>query len=184
MAHRPDAPDAAQLTGLFAERFGPWADQVQQQAQADTNAPSLSPEDRAEIERLTDETVQMHEQILQTLKDGGPRPAEDQYQVLKNLVRIQELLPKDKNQQQSQSQQPQPNPQQKPEPQNPPEQPPEEKPDEQESPPEQQPEAKPDEPPPDVQEVLRRALEREKEHEADKRRQMREFPMAPNARDW
>ena len=184
VAHRPDAPDAAQLTGLFAERFGPWADQVQQQAQADTNAPSLSPEDRAEIERLTDETVQMHEQILQTLKDGGPRPADDQYQVLKNLVRIQELLPKDKNQQQSQSQQPQPNPQQKPEPQNPPEQPPEEKPDEQESPPEQQPEEKPDEPPPDVQEVLRRALEREKEHEADKRRQMREFPMAPNARDW
>jgi hypothetical protein len=35
-----------------------------------------------------------------------------------------------------------------------------------------------------VQEVLRRALEREKEHEEEKRRQMRDFPMAPGGRDW
>ena len=77
--YRPDQEDAAQLTKLFKDRFGPWADQVQQQAQADTNAPSLSPEDRAEIERLTAETVELHAQILKAQQQNEPRPADAQF---------------------------------------------------------------------------------------------------------
>ncbi len=173
--HRPDQPDAAQLAQLFKMRFGPWADQVQQQAQADTNAPSLTPEAREEIEQLTDETVKLHEQILEAEKTGKGNLDDVRYQALKNLVRIRELLPKDKQQQnQQQQQQQQQQQEQKPEEQQPEEQEQKEEPSGE----------KPDEPPPEVQEVLRRALQREKEHEADKRRQMREFPMAPGARDW
>lgn len=176
---RPDQPDAAQLTKLFDHRFGPWADQVQQQAQADTNAPSLTPEARAEIERRLAETLTLHEQILQAGATGGAQMADAQFQALKHLIRIQELLPRDKSgspppqqQEQQQQQQEQQQEQQKP---------PEDQEQQKQQPEEQE---KPEEPPPEAQEVLRRALEREKEHEADKRRQMREFPMAPGARDW
>ena len=183
--YRPDQADAAQLTGFFEQRFGPWADQIQQQAQTDTNAPSLSPEDRAEIERLTAETVELHKQILAALQQGGERPADVQYQALRNMHRIQELLPKQKQQsqpqqqqqQQQQDQQQQQEQQQEQQEQQPDQQQQEEK---QEEP---QPEPS-NEPPPEVQEVLRRALEREKEHEEEKRRQMRDFPMAPGGRDW
>ena len=105
LPHRPDQPHAARLTQLFQEKFGPWADQIEQQAQADTNAPSFAPGARAEIEQLTAATLQLHQQILEAMQSGGPRPVEAQHEALRNLVRIQELLPKNKNQSQQQPQQ-------------------------------------------------------------------------------
>lgn len=163
--YRPDQPEALELTRAFQERFPEWADQVAQAAQADTNAPTLKPEDRAEIERLTRETLPLQQK---------PTPP-NQRQALANLLRIRELLPKQKQpQKQEQQPQPQPNPQEQPQPQ------PQEKPEQQPKPPEEKP---PEQPPKNVQDLLQRALQREKEHEAEKRKQMDKVPMLPNERD-
>ncbi len=174
-AARADQPEAHALTGLFRKSFPAWADQLAQQAQSDTNAPTLTPEARAEIEKLAEEAEGLQAEALQATTDADRRPY--QQKALADLWRIRDLLPKQKSQGQPQPQ-PQPQPQQnqeqqKPEPQ---EQQPKEEP--KESEPKQQ------EPPQDVQEMLRRALQREKEHEAEKRRQMRDIPMSPSERDW
>jgi Ca-activated chloride channel family protein len=168
---RPDQPEALELTRLFQERFPVWADQVAQQAQSDTNAPTLKPEDRAEIERLTAATIPLQE---------GPSAA-DRRQALKNLLRIRELLPKQKQPQPQPQEQPQPQPEQQPPRPQPPEEPPEPK----EQEPQEEPQPPPQEqPPPSVQDLLDRALQREKEHEAEKRERMNRIPMLPNERDW
>jgi len=173
---RPPQPEALDLVRRFRARFPAWADQVQQQAQADTNAPTLTPEARAEIEQLAEETEGLQ---TEALRSPDSRPY--QRHALDNLLRIRELLPK----QQQSGQAAQPPPEQQPrqqsgeqeqQPQEQPQQQPEEKPGE-------QPEEKP-EPPRDVQELLRRALEREKEHEEEKRQRMRDIPLAPGERDW
>ena len=165
------------LTRHFRERFPEWADQVQQQAQADTNAPTLTPETRAEIERLAEETEQLQTEALRT-----QMPRTLQQQALEKLMRIRELLPT--NPQSGAPGQPppqsQPQPQSDPKPSESEEPPPPEK-NEQESP---KPEDQKPPPPQDVQEMLRRALEREKEQEERKREQMRNLPMSPSERDW
>jgi Ca-activated chloride channel family protein len=171
--YRPDQPEALKLTGAFQQRFPAWADQMVQAAQTDTNAPTLKPEDRAEIERLTRETIPLQEK---------PTPA-SQRQSLKNLLRIRELLPKQKQSQQQQpQQQPQPKgkPQEKPQPQQPP--PPKDKPDPKQEQP--KPEPQQQQPPKNVQDLLQRALQREKEHETQKQQQMEHLPMLPGERDW
>jgi len=170
--YRPDQPEALELTCTFQQRFPEWADQIVKTAQTDTNAPTLKPRDRAEIERLTQETIPLQQ------KPTAP----NQLQALKNLLRIRELLPKQKQQSQQQPQpqaKPQDKPQDKPQPQ--PQDQPKDKPEQkQEQPkPEQQ-----DQPPKNVQDLLQRALQREKEHETEKRQQMEHIPMLPNERDW
>jgi hypothetical protein len=169
---RVDQPEAHALTGLFRKSFPAWADQLAQQAQADTNAPTLTPEARAEIEKLAEEAEGLQAEALKAKTDSDRRPY--QRQALTDLLRIRDLLPKQKSQGEPQPQpQPQPQPnsdQQKPQEQEPKEEPKETKP-------------KPEEPPQDVQEMLRRALQREKEHEAEKRRQLRDIPMSPSERD-
>ncbi|MEI8241982.1 MAG: VWA domain-containing protein [bacterium] len=163
--HRPDQPEALELTRAFQQRFPAWADQVVQAAQSDTNAPTLKPEDRAEIERLTQETIPLQEK---------PTPP-SQGRALKNLLRIRELLPKQKQPQPQENPQEQPpQPQQQPPPQEKPQDPPQEQP---------KPEMR-EQPPKNVQDLLQRALQREKEHEAKKREQMEKVPMLPNERDW
>ncbi len=175
---RPDQPEAAALTALFRERFPAWADQVQAQAQADTNAPSLTPEARAEIEQLAEEAEALQQRAVASATADERQPLQEQ--ALKNLHRIRELLPK----QSSPQQQPQENPQpQNNDQQQDDQQQPQEQEQQQQEQPEQQEDKRP-EPPPDVQEVLRRALQREKEHEAEKRRQMREYPMPSDVPDW
>ena len=193
---RPDQPEAAALMQGFSERFPQWADQMQQQAQADTNAPSFTAEDRAEIERLTAEVLDLHGKIAQTTE-----PAELQRQALDDMIKIRELLPKQSNQSQSQQQQnqqqqqdqdqqqDQQNQNQEDQDQQQSEQ--EQQQQEQESEDEQQQEQQPqpldekkDEPPPDVQEMLRRVLQREKDHEEQKKRQNQQIPMRPDERDW
>ena len=170
--YRPDQPETLGLTLAFQQRFPDWADQIVKAAQTDTNAPTLKPEDRAEIERLTRETLPLQQK---------PTPP-NQAQALQKLLRIRELLPKQKQSQQQQQPQPQPQdkPPDKPQPQQPPP-PPKDKPEQQ---PEQpKPEAH-EQPPKNVQDLLQRALQREKEHEAEKRQQMEKMPMLPNERDW
>jgi Ca-activated chloride channel family protein len=176
--HRPDQPEALQLTRDFQKRFPSWADQIVQAALTDTNAPTLKPEDREEIERLTGETVTLQQQAAGT--EPSVARAHAQRRALANLLRIRELLPKQK----SQSQQ-QPQPQSKPQeqPQQPQPKPPQEP---QEPPkPEEQPKAdKQDQPPQNIQDLLQQALQREKERETEKHRQMNRIPMLPNERDW
>ena len=36
----------------------------------------------------------------------------------------------------------------------------------------------------EIDEALRKALEREKDYDREKQRQMRTFPLSPDARDW
>lgn len=177
--HRPDQPAALELTRDFQKRFPSWADQIVQAAQTDTNAPTLKPEDREEIERLTGETVTLQQQVAGTDPSAGRSHA--QRRALANLLRIRELLPKQKSQSQQQPQpqsKPQEQPQQQPQPKPPqePQEPPK---------PEEQPKAdKQDQPPQNIQDLLQQALQREKEREAEKRRQMNRIPMLPNERDW
>lgn len=170
--HRPDQPEALELTCAFDQRFPPWADQLVKAAQSDTNAPTLKPEDRAEIERLAHQTIALQQ-----------KPQQSQArQALQNLLRIRELLPKQKQQQQPQPQpqdQPQSKPEDKPQPQQPPPQPKDRQ--------EQKEQPKPDqpEPPPkNVQDLLQRALQREREHDVQQRQQLQHQPMLPNERDW
>jgi tetratricopeptide (TPR) repeat protein len=175
---RPPQPESLSLTRLFRERFPEWADQVQQQAQADTNAPTLTPEARAEIERLAEETERLQ---TEALRSQVPRP--HQQQALEKLMRIRELLPKNPQSGSSGQPPPQPQPQSDPKPSDSKDPPPPPEKKEQESPkPEDQ--KKPPPPPQDVQEMLRRALEREKEQDERKREQMRNLPMSPSERDW
>jgi Ca-activated chloride channel family protein len=168
--YRPDQPEALALTRAFQQRFPAWAAQVVQAAQADTNAPTLTPADQAEIERLTAETIPLQQE---------PSPPQQELS-LRNLLRIRELLPKQKQSPDSQSQ---PQPQQQPQQQQ--QQQPQPSPPKQEEKQEQQPKEEPrEQPPKNVQDLLQRALQREKEHEAEKRRQMEKLPMLPNERDW
>jgi hypothetical protein len=179
-AWRPDQPEAGRLTGLFRERFPAWADQVVAQARTDTNAPSLSPENRAEIERLAEETQALQARAAKESADETRQPL--QQRAVANLERIRELLPKQRQPQpqpQPQEQPPREQPQQQPQPQ------PQEKQEEQSKESPSEPQEQPREtPPPDVQELLRRALQREKEHAEEKRRQMQQIPLPPGERDW
>ncbi len=175
--NRPDQLEATELTGLFRERFPPWADRLQAQAQSDTNAPTLTPEARQEIEFLAGETQELQRQSLDEPNPDDARRM--RRQALDNLHRIRELLPKSPQSpppqsppEQEQDPQPQPQPQESPSPREQNQEQPSEKPEPS------------DEPPPEIKDVLQRALQREKEHEAEKRRRMREFPLPPNARDW
>ncbi len=195
---RPDWEDALQLSQLFAERFPPWAEQVIQQRQADTNAPPFTAEDAAKINELTESLLWVQQDAVKNEKKEERRSAA--IEALRLLEQIRELLPKNPNnqqQQQNQDQQQQQNQdqqqdQQEQQDQNQDQQQDqqdqqqdEQQQDQQEQEKEQQAgEEKKDEPPPDVQEALRRALQREKEHEQEKERQRRTFPLPPNARDW
>ncbi|MBM4164343.1 MAG: VWA domain-containing protein [Lentisphaerae bacterium] len=170
----PPQPESLALTQHFRERFPEWADQVQQQAQADTNAPTLTPEARAEIERLAEETERLQTEALRT-----PTPRTLQQQALEKLMRIRELLPQNPSSGASGQPPPQSPPPSEPEPSESKEPPPETN--EQKSP---KPEDQKQPPPQDVQEMLRRALEREKEQDERKREQMRNLPMSPSDRDW
>jgi Ca-activated chloride channel family protein len=191
---RPDQPEAAALMTFFGERFPGWADQMARQAQADTNAPSLSPEDRAEIERLLAETLDLHRRIAEAAEGSDLAP--DQSQALANMLRIRELLPKQDGQGSSQpppsGQESEPNPDEQPQPEPRNEESQEgRQPQPQDADPQEESGREPqpqeeggDEPPPEVQEMLRRVLQREKDHENEKRRRNQTIPMRPDERDW
>ncbi len=130
----PPAQDfraASLLASLFQQRFPAWADSLNAQPQGApqapgaamangptlaaeqalnaTNAPALSAENRAEIERLAKETVDLFAEVSATLDPASPTLPDttlaDRRTILENLLKIRDLLPKQQNQDQQQNQQ-------------------------------------------------------------------------------
>lgn len=188
---RETQPEALQLTTLFSQRFPEWAQQYEQQAQANTNMPPFKAEDQAKIKELATHTEKLQEEILNPKTAEIDHPGLKQ-QALKNLLEIRDLLPKNPSSAQNQQQQQQQQEQQQEQKQDQQEQQQQE--DKQDQQQEQQQEQKEEqqqeqqekkeEPPKDVQELLRRALEREKERENEKKERMNRLPMSPSERDW
>ena len=189
--NRPWQKEALEFTQAFRARFPQWAQQYEQQAQADTNKPPFTKEAQAEINALAGEVEKIQ---LSNLKSEDPPSMLD---ALKKLDRIRELLPKDKNGG-GQNDQQQPNPQDQNQDQNKDDKkdrqqdqnkdqqqpPPEPKEDEKK---EQQAEEKKDQPPPkddEVEALLQKAQDRNDQHENEKKARMRKAPLSPNERDW
>ncbi|MBR4652934.1 MAG: VWA domain-containing protein [Kiritimatiellae bacterium] len=188
-------PEALDFTKAFRARFPAWAQQYEQQAQADTNKPPFTKEAQAEINALAGEVEKMQ---LSLLKAEDPPTMLD---ALRKLERIRELLPKDKNgggqnnQQQNQDQQQNQNQDDKQQDkdknkdqdkdgkqQDKQDQQQDQKQEEQ-----KQSEEKKDQPPPsedEVEALLQKAKDRNDQHENEKKARMRKVPPSPNERDW
>lgn len=191
---RPWQPEALDFTRAFRAKFPAWAQQYEQQAQADTNKPPFTKEQQAEIAALATEVEKI--QIASVEKEDPPQ----QEEAIRILLRIRELLPKDNSGQNGGNPPPQANPQQnpdnKPQPQN------------SDGKDEQQQDQKPEQPPPEqpqqdeqkaqdggsgkddpkddkeIEALLRKAQERSDEHEAEKKARMNRIPPSANQRDW
>ena len=197
--------EALEFTKAFRAKFPVWAQAYEQQAQADTNKPPFTKEAQAEISALATEAEKLQIELAKDKAEdtkverkGGGKAAEraaKQFDVLKRLARIQELLPKDKNggggqnqqnqQKQNQDQNKDKNKDENKNQQQNQDQQQENKDDkkeqeEKQSAAEEQ-EKKNDE---QVEDVLRRAQERSDQHEADKKARMKKAPLPANERDW
>jgi hypothetical protein len=95
---RPWQPEALDFTRAFRAGFPQWAQQYEQQAQADTNKPPFTKEAQAEISALATE---VEKKQLELVKSELPQI---QQECIKMLERIRELLPKDNNSQNNQNQ--------------------------------------------------------------------------------
>lgn len=186
---RPWQNEALDFTRAFRARFPQWAQQYEQQAQADTNKPPFTKEQQAEIAALAEQAEKMQSSCLE--KEDPPT----QEAVIEKLVRIRELLPKDGGGQGGGQPPPQQNDAQ-------------DKDDRKQQPPPRQDERDSqdedgsddgkrqderqsegdgqDDPKDDreVEDLLRKAQERSDEHEADKKARARKVPLPPNERDW
>ena len=187
-------PEALDFTRAFRARFPEWAQQYEQQAQADTNKPPFTKEAQAEINALAGEVEKI--QISNVKSEDPPSMLE----ALKKMERIRELLPKDKNggngqnnQQQNQDQQNQDQQnqdkdknkdqddkkdQQQDQQQ---EQQQEQKQEEQKQQGEEKKEQPKDE---EVEALLQKAQDRNDQHENEKKARMKKVPLSPNERDW
>lgn len=195
--------EALEFTKAFRAKFPMWAQAYEQQAQADTNKPPFTKEAQAEISALATEVEKLQIELLEDKvedakveRKGGGKAAEraaKQFEALKKLARIQELLPKDKNggggqnNQQNQQNQNQNQDKNKDESkdQNQ-QQDQQEKNDDKKQQEEKQSAAEEQEKKNDeqVEDVLRRAQERSDQHEADKKARMKKAPLPANERDW
>ena len=180
--------EALDFTKAFRARFPMWAQQYEQQAQADTNKPPFTKEAQAEINALAGEVEKIQ---LANVKTEDPPSMLD---ALRKLERIRELLPKDKNgggQDNQQQQQPQQNQDDKKDQdknkddKQDQQQQDQQQQDQQQEQKEQQPEAKKD-PPKDqeVEALLQKAQDRNDQHENEKKARMKKVPLSPNERDW
>ena len=191
--------DALDHTRAFRARFPAWAQQYEQQAQANTNMPPFTKEQQAEVAALA---ADVEKKQAACVKEPVPP---DQLEAIREIQRILELLPPDRNpppqqnQQQQQQQQNQNQDQNKDQKQdqnqdqnqdqdkdkNQDQQ--DQKQDEQEQQPEEKEQKAKEEETPDQKEaeaLIRKALERSEEHEAEKKARMRKAPLSPNERDW
>ena len=191
--------DALDHTRAFRARFPAWAQQYEQQAQANTNMPPFTKEQQAEVAALA---ADVEKKQAACVKEPVPP---DQLEAIREIQRILELLPPDRNpppqqnQQQQQQQQNQNQDQNKDQNQdqkqdqnqdqdkdkNQDQQ--DQKQDEQEQQSEEKEQKAKEEEPPDQKEaeaLIRKALERSEEHEAEKKARMRKAPLSPNERDW
>ena len=226
--NRPQSDEqsiAMAMTELFAKTYPAWADQMQQMQQMQQPAEGAAPdgqeatipaedpktaqEKRAEIERLAAETLDQHK-IISDIGANSDKSLPDEslpnrIQALSNLLRIQELLPKDpnQNQQQNQQQDQQQNQQQNQQDQQQDQQQQDQQQDQQDQQQQdqqdsQQDQQNPDEsqdaqeskdPPPDPSEeaaraMLQKILEGEKEREEERRKQQIALPPRIHERDW
>lgn len=166
---RADQPEVLNLVQQFRVIFPKWADDYLRQQAASTNEVTFTEETRDRIARTADATVPL-------LTPPVEKPK--QQQVMENLLLIQELLPKNPNQQQQQNQQQnQQQQQQQSQDQKQEQQPPQEQ--ENQPQPQDQQEAKQD----DLEALLQKAADREREHEEEKRKQAIQR-VAPSTRDW
>ena len=210
--------ESLDFTRAFRAKFPMWAQAYEQQAQSDTNKPPFTKEAQAEISALATEVEKLQIELCgeemklahsKPERKGGGKAADHaakEFEALKKLNRIRELLPKDKNggggqsqQNQNQQNQDQNKDQNKDQNQNQDQDQKQDKDENKDQQQDQQPEQqeeqeqkaeeqKPqDEKSPDQKEVealIRKALERSEEHENDKRERMRKAPLSPNERDW
>lgn len=213
--------EAAQLTQMFKERFEqavPPKGNLQQQQPAatatpapqttvgptiqnaktlenGTNAPpqGISAEDRAMIVKLTDETIGQQKKSIEFLKNGQtPESLVAQKISHKNLLKIKNLLPKQKNKQQqqnqkkqqqqqkkqNQNQQKKQKKQQQQQKQNQQKQQKQQKKKQKKQKPKESKEQK------DISKLLKKALERERKHEEEKQKRINDIPLPAFERDW
>ncbi len=214
--------EALDFTRAFRAKFPMWAQAYEQQAQADTNKPPFTKEAQAEISALATEVEKLQIELtgeeMQLAKSkperkGGGKAADHavkEFETLKKLLRIRELLPKDpnggggQNQNQNQDQKKdQQNKDQKNQDQNKDQQNQDQNKDQDQKPNQDQQnqdqeqnkedeqkqeeqkagaEEKKDDG--EVEEMLRKAQERNDQHEADKKARMKKAPLPANERDW
>ena len=196
-----DQNETQKLTDLFVKRFSESVPEGGEQQkmnnqqesgksqQTGTNSPAITAETRRRILELADQTQQLQVNAAKTVEKedfAGALPDEQKsYELLKE---IEQLLPKDKNQQQQdknqrdqkQQKQDQKQEQKQDKKQEPQPQKQEEK---QEQQKEQQQEKK-DATPDNVKKLLEKALQREKDHEAELQRRNQQVPPSAIDRDW
>ena len=187
--------EALDYTRAFRAKFPAWARAYEQQAQADTNKPPFTAETQAKISGLATELEKLQ---LECCEKSLP-PSQEK--ALDLLRQIQELLPKDKNnqgQQPNQNQQNQSNndqqkdkkddsksdQQQDPQQDQKQDQDPQQQPEDEKKDEEKQPESEENKQDQEVEAMLKKAQERNDEHEAEKKARMRKAPLPPNERDW
>lgn len=189
---RPWQNESLDFTRAFRARFPQWAQQYEQQAQADTNKPPFTKERQAEIAALAEQVEKMQASCVE--KEDPPT----QEAAINGLLRIRELLPKDgggngsgqppppqdgKKDRQDQDRQDQP-----PQPQeNEQDRQDDDRSDDGKQQKDDQSDAGGQDDPKDdreVEDLLRKAQERSDEHEADKKARARKIPLPPNERDW
>ena len=215
--------ESLDFTRAFRAKFPMWAQAYEQQAQADTNKPPFTKEAQAEISALATEVEKMQielsgEEVKLTKgkheKKGGGKAADHavkEFEVLKKLSRIRELLPKDKNGGGGQSQQNQQNQKndqqdknqdkdqskdqnqgqnqdqdknQQDQGQDQQSQDQEKNKEDEQKQEEQQAAAEEKKDDQQVEDMLRKAQERNDQHEADKKARMKKAPLPANERDW
>lgn len=203
--------ESLDFTRAFRAKFPMWAQAYEQQAQSDTNKPPFTKEAQAEISALATEVEKLQIELCgeelrlansKPEKKGGGKAADHvvkEFEALRKLERIRELLPKDKNGggQGHQSQQNQDNnkdqnqqdqnkdqnqnqnqDQNQDQQQNQDQSQDQEKEDEQKAASDEQ---KDDQ---QVEEMFRKARERNDQHEADKKARSKKSPLPANERDW
>lgn len=206
--------EALEFTRMFRAKFPMWAQAYEQQAQADTNKPPFTKEAQAEISALATEVEKIQLELVEEKlnpgkveRKGGGKAAEraaNQFEALKKLSRIRELLPKDnnggggqnqQNQNQQQNQQNQNQDENKDQNQDQNQNQDKEQDKEQDQPQENKDEKKDQEEKrsageqekkndDQVEDILRRAQERSDQHDADKKARMKKAPLPANERDW
>jgi len=101
--------ESLDFTRAFRAKFPMWAQAYEQQAQSDTNKPPFTKEAQAEISALATEVEKLQIELCgeevtlahsKPERKGGGKAADHaakEFEALKKLNRIRELLPKDKN---------------------------------------------------------------------------------------
>ena len=213
--------EALDFTRAFRAKFPMWAQAYEQQAQSDTNKPPFTKEAQDEISALATEVEKLQIELSgeemrlaqgKPEKKGGGKAADHavkEFEALKKLHRIRELLPKDnnggggqnqqnqQNQNQDQNKDQQKNDQNQNKDQNQEQQDQNQGQDQQNQ---DQDQNKDDEQKKDeehqaaseeekkedqqVEDMLRKAQERNDQHEADKKARMKKAPLPANERDW